>query len=110
MAILGEGGPMLIKMTEAARYKLKEMVVNRAQTPRIDADVAGGCGMTVKFSIVFDEPRRNDLTIEMDGIQIRFDRFTKRYLNVETQIDYSDEHGFLVGESFASSACAIEID
>ncbi|WP_066255291.1 iron-sulfur cluster biosynthesis family protein [Neobacillus drentensis] len=101
---------MLIKMTEAARYKLKEMVVNRAQTPRIDADVAGGCGMTVKFSIVFDEPRRNDLTIEMDGIQIRFDRFTKRYLNVETQIDYSDEHGFLVGESFASSACAIEID
>ncbi|MDR7236916.1 iron-sulfur cluster biosynthesis family protein [Neobacillus drentensis] len=101
---------MLIKMTEAARNKLKEMVVNRAQTPRIDADVAGGCGMTVKFSIVFDEPRRNDLTIEMDGIQIRFDRFTKRYLNVETQIDYSDEHGFLVGESFASSACAIEID
>jgi Fe-S cluster assembly iron-binding protein IscA len=110
MAILGEGGPMLIKMTEAARNKLKEMVVNRAQTPRIDADVAGGCGMTVKFSIVFDEPRRNDLTIEMDGIQIRFDRFTKRYLNEETQIDYSDEHGFLVGESFASSACAIEID
>ncbi|NHC43036.1 iron-sulfur cluster biosynthesis family protein [Bacillus sp. MM2020_1] len=101
---------MLIKMTEAARNKLKEMVVNRAQTPRIDADVAGGCGMTVKFSIVFDEPRRNDLTIEMDGIQIRFDRFTKRYLNEETQIDYSDEHGFLVGESFASSACAIEID
>ncbi len=101
---------MLIKMTEAARNKLNEMVDNRAQTPRIDADVAGGCGMTVKFSIVFDEPRRNDLTIEMDGIQIRFDRFTKRYLNVETQIDYSDEHGFLVGESFASSACAIEID
>ncbi|WP_335391865.1 iron-sulfur cluster biosynthesis family protein [Neobacillus drentensis] len=110
MAIFGEGGPMLIKMTEEARKKLKEMMVNRAQTPRIDADVAGGCGMTVKFSFVFDEPRRNDLIIETDGIEIRLDRFTKRYLNEETHIEYSDEHGFLVGESFASSACAIEID
>lgn len=100
----------MIKMTEAAMNKLKEMVVNGNQTPRIDAEVAGGCGMSVKFSIVFDEPRRNDLCIEKDGIQIRLDRFTKRYLNEETQIDYRDKHGFLVGESFASSACAIEID
>lgn len=90
--------------------KLKELVVNGAQTPRIDADVAGGCGMTVKFSIVFDEPRRNDLIIEMDGIQIRLDRFTKRYLDEETHIDYNDVNGFLVGESFSSSACAIEIE
>jgi Fe-S cluster assembly iron-binding protein IscA len=100
----------MIKVTEAAMNKLKEMVVNGNQTPRIDAEVAGGCGMSVKFSIVFDEPRRNDLCIEKDGIQIRLDRFTKRYLNEETQIDYRDKHGFLVGESFASSACAIEIN
>lgn len=100
----------MIKMTKEAMNKLKEMAVNEDQTPRIDAEVAGGCGMTVKFSIVFDEPRRNDFIIEMDGIQIRLDRFTKRYINEETEIDYSSEHGFLVGESFASSACAIEID
>jgi Fe-S cluster assembly iron-binding protein IscA len=101
---------MLIKMTESALKKIKEMVFNGEQTPRIDAEVAGGCGMTVKFSLVFDEPRRNDIIIEMDGIQIRLDRFTKRYLDEETQIDYYDDRGFLVGESFASSACAIEID
>ncbi|MCM2532388.1 hypothetical protein NDK43_08290 [Neobacillus pocheonensis] len=101
---------MMIKMTEAAMNKLKEMMVNEDQPPRIDAEVAGGCGMTVKFSIVFDEPRRNDLCIEMGGIQIRLDRFTKRYLNEETQIDYRNELGFLVGESFTSSACAIEIE
>jgi Fe-S cluster assembly iron-binding protein IscA len=99
----------MIKMTKEAINKLKEMVVNGDQTPRIDAEVAGGCGMTVQFSIVLDEPRRNDFIIETDGIQIRLDRFTKRYINEETQIDYSDEHGFLVGESFASSACAIDI-
>lgn len=90
--------------------KLKEMAVNGEQTPRLDADVAGGCGMTVKFSIVFDEPRRNDLIIETEGIQIRLDRFTKRYLDEETQIDYNPEQGFLVGESFISSACSIQID
>jgi len=101
---------MLIKMTESAMNKLKEMAVNGEQTPRIDAEVAGGCGVSVKFSIVFDEPRRNDFIIEMDGIQIRLDRFTKRYLDEVTHIDYNDENGFLVGESFTSSACAIEIE
>ncbi len=101
---------MMLKMTEAATNKLKELAVNADGIPRIDAEVAGGCGMSVKFSIVFDEPRRNDLCIEMDGIQIRLDRFTKRYLDEETQIDYQEEYGFLVGDSFISSACAIDID
>lgn len=101
---------MILKMTDAALNRIKELAVNEVGIPRIDAEVAGGCGMSVKFSIVFDEPRRNDLLIEMEGIQIRMDRFTKRYLDEETVIDFQDEHGFLVGDSFISSACAIEID
>ncbi|MGG3448575.1 HesB/IscA family protein [Domibacillus aminovorans] len=101
---------MVITLTEAALDKLKAMVFKEEQSPRIDADVAGGCGLSVKFTLVFDEPRRNDTVIEYDGIHIRMDHFTKRYVDIETQIDYTDEHGFLVGESFASSACTIEID
>lgn len=101
---------MVINLTEAALNKLKAMVFKGEQLPRIDADVAGGCGVSVKFKLVFDEPRRNDLVIEYEGLQIRMDRFTKRYLDIETHIDYTDEHGFLIGESFASSACAIEIE
>lgn len=101
---------MMIKMTEAAINKLKEMMANENLNPRIDAEISGGCGISVKFSIVFDEPRQNDLCLEMEGIQIQIDRFTKRYLNEETHIDYSEEQGFVVGESFASSACAIPID
>ena len=50
-----------------------------------------------------------DTTIEYENIKIAIDRFSKRYLEEETQIDYNDEQGFLVGESFASSACAIPI-
>ncbi|MBT2655521.1 iron-sulfur cluster biosynthesis family protein [Bacillus sp. ISL-18] len=101
---------MIIKMTEAAIDKLKELAEINEGIPRIDAEVAGGCGITVKFSILFDEPRRNDLCMEIEGIQLRMDRFTKRYLDEETEIDYQDEQGFLVGDSFTSSSCAIELD
>ncbi|MCM3651949.1 iron-sulfur cluster biosynthesis family protein [Metabacillus litoralis] len=100
---------MVITLTDAALKKLKEKMLVEQHSPRIDADIAGGCGISVKFSLVFDESRRNDTVIEYDEIQIRIDKFTKRYLDEETQIDYSDEQGFLVGESFESSACSIEI-
>ena len=47
--------------------------------------------------------------IEYENIKIAFDRFTKRYLEEVTPIDYTEENGFIVGESFASSACSIPI-
>jgi len=100
---------MIVTLTEAALNKLKEMVVEEEHSPRIDANIAGGCGVSVAFKLIFDEPRIGDTVIEYEGIKIAIDRFSKRYLDEETQIDYSDEHGFLVGESFESSACAIEV-
>lgn len=100
---------MVIKISEVAMNKLQEVASQEKLVPRIDADVAGGCGLSVKFSIVWDEPRRNDTIIEYEGIQIRLDHFTKRYLDQETQIDYQDEQGFIVGDQFTSSACSIEI-
>ncbi|MCD1162879.1 iron-sulfur cluster biosynthesis family protein [Peribacillus frigoritolerans] len=101
---------MIVKITDAAMNKLKEMTRKDAQIPRIDADIAGGCGVSVKFSLVLDEPRRNDAIIEYEGVQLRLDHFTKRYLDEETQIDYLEDRGFIVGESFAASACAIEVN
>ncbi|WP_332631734.1 HesB/IscA family protein [Halalkalibacter flavus] len=101
---------MVITLTDAALNKLKGVEFKKEQSPRIDADVAGGCGVSIKFSLVFDEPRRNDTVIKYEGIQLYIDQFTKRYLDETTQIDYSDEQGFLVGESFESSACSIEIE
>jgi Fe-S cluster assembly iron-binding protein IscA len=100
---------MIITLTEAALTKLKEMVLTEEHSPRIDANLAGGCGVSVAFKLIFDEPRVGDTIIEYEDIKISIDRFSKRYLEEETQIDYNDEQGFIVGESFASSACAIEI-
>ncbi|WP_423800647.1 HesB/IscA family protein [Neobacillus sp. SAB-20_R2A] len=97
---------MVISLTEAAVNKLKKIDTNENQFPRIDADIAGGCGISVKFTLIFDEMRRNDTVIEYEGIQIRIDHFTKRYLDEVTQVDYTEEQGFHVGESFSSSACA----
>ncbi|WP_231603559.1 iron-sulfur cluster biosynthesis family protein [Bacillus sp. FJAT-27231] len=98
----------MIRLTEPAVKQLKAMVLEEKNSPRIDADVAGGCGVSVRFQLVFDEPRRNDKVIDCQGIEIRMDRFTERYLDTETQVDYTEELGFLVGESFTSSDCAIE--
>ncbi|RHW36571.1 hypothetical protein D1B33_09165 [Lysinibacillus yapensis] len=101
---------MMITITEAAMNKLKEIMLREGQSPRLDADVAGGCGMSVKLSLVFDEPRLNDTNIEYEGIQFKMDHFTKRYLNEETLIDYTNATGFLVGDSFEASACSIDLD
>lgn len=98
---------MDIILTEKALEKLKELVSMEKPSPRIDADIAGGCGISVKFALVFDAPRRKDTVIDYEDIQIQIDPFTKRYLGEVTQIDYTDEDGFLVGENFISGDCAI---
>ena len=100
---------LLITLTDTAIQKLSTMEWEEGNFPRIDCDVAGGCGISVSFKLIFDEPRKNDSVLEYNGIRILLDRFTRKNLDEVTQIDYSDEHGFTVGENFVSSACAIEI-
>jgi Fe-S cluster assembly iron-binding protein IscA len=104
-----EKDEMRLSVTESALEKLHTLVLTKGQLPRIDADVSGGCGMSVEFSLVFDEARRNDYILELNGIHIRMDRFTHRYIGEETQIDFTEEKGFFVGDQFFSSACSIEI-
>ncbi|MBY7144199.1 iron-sulfur cluster biosynthesis family protein [Virgibacillus sp. NKC19-3] len=101
---------MTITLTDSALDQLKTTEIKEERYPRIDAEMAGGCGISVKLKLVFDGVRRKDSVIEYEGIQIRIDRFSKRYLDEETQIDYNIEQGFLIGTSFISSACAIELD
>ncbi|NGY76075.1 iron-sulfur cluster biosynthesis family protein (plasmid) [Bacillus megaterium] len=101
---------MLLKLTEAAFRQLKTMELQKGQTPRIETDITGGCGISIEFTLVIDEPRRNDILLTYESFQIHIDQFTKRYLDEETKIDYRDKEGFLVGESFASNACAFEFN
>ncbi|RST57223.1 hypothetical protein D5F11_023520 [Siminovitchia terrae] len=101
---------MLITLTESALKKLKFLDIKEGKIPRIDADVTGGCGMSVSFKFVVDEPRKNDHIVEYNGIQIGMDRFTLRNLGNMTEVDYTEEKGFIVGDSLSSGTCAIEFN
>src|SRR5690242_4409753 len=98
---------MIISITDFAMNKLQERIVIEEYSPRIDAEIAGGCGLSVKFTLSFDEPRRNDTVTEYKGVKFLIDHFTKRYLDEEVHINFSNEYGFLIAERFASSACAL---
>lgn len=100
---------MIISLTERALKQLQTMELPENQFPRIDAEMAGGCAVAISFKLVFDEERPLDTVLEYEGIQIHIDRFTKRYLDEETQIDFTEEDGFIVGEPLAQSACALPV-
>ena len=95
---------MKVMLTPLAREKLKGMPVTESDVLRIDAEMRGGCGISVQFSIVLDEPRRNDAVIDCGaGVFLHIDRFTERYMEEETVVDYTDDAGFIIGDSFDSS-------
>ncbi len=79
------------------------------KAPRIDAEITGGCGMSVNISLIFDEPRPNDNHIAYKGITINIDTFTKRYLDDITQVDYTEEQGFVIGKRWSQTVCAIQV-
>ncbi|OES44992.1 iron-sulfur cluster biosynthesis family protein [Domibacillus iocasae] len=95
---------MKIELTLSARQQLLGWPVTESQVPRIDANLSGGCSLSVHFSLVLDEPRRNDTVIDCgDGVSLYIDRFTDRYMEEETVVDYTDEDGFIFKNSFGSS-------
>ena len=98
---------MKMELTLSARQQLTQWPVTESQVPRIDANLSGGCGLSVHFSLVLDEPRRNDTIIDCgDGISLYIDRFTERYLGEETFIDYTGDAGFIFKDSF-DSGCTV---
>ncbi|WP_046174489.1 iron-sulfur cluster biosynthesis family protein [Domibacillus indicus] len=95
---------MNIILTEAARQQLLDWPIEENAVIRLDANVSGGCGMAVQFSIVLDEPRRNDTAYDCGhGIFLCMDLFTRRYLEEELIIDYTNASGFSFADSFGSS-------
>lgn len=100
---------MIISLTERALKELQSMELPENTFPRIDADMSGGCGVAIEFKLVFDESRPLDTVLEYEGIEIHIDRFTKRYLDEETQIDFDEEVGFMVGEPLSQSVCALPV-
>ena len=98
---------MNIVLTEAARRQLLLSKPNDGRVLRIDAVMSGGCGVSVRLSIVWEEPRRNDTILSLDdALQLHIDRFTERYLEEKTIVDYTEAAGFVFGSGF-DAGCTI---
>lgn len=92
---------MNIVLTEAARRQLILSKPNDGRVLRIDAVMSGGCGVSVRLSIVWEEPRRNDTILSLgDALQLHIDRFTERYIEEKTIVDYTEAAGFVFGNRF----------
>ncbi|WP_309089101.1 iron-sulfur cluster biosynthesis family protein [Domibacillus sp.] len=95
---------MSIVLTDAARRQLLASSPAEGHVPRIDAEMSGGCGVSVRFSLVWEEPRRGDTVVPLgDDLFLHLDRFTERYLEEHTLVDYSETDGFIFGDGFNSS-------
>ncbi|SDH98811.1 Fe-S cluster assembly iron-binding protein IscA [Alteribacillus persepolensis] len=99
---------MAITFSETAREKLRDLTLAEGHVLRIDADMAGGCGISMSCTLKQDEPRRMDKVLECDGISIHIDSFTERYLDSDTHIDYTEEGLIIEGQDFSSS-CSFDM-
>ncbi|GAA3313128.1 hypothetical protein GCM10020331_002510 [Ectobacillus funiculus] len=62
------------------------MRLEKGKLPRIDADVAGGCGMSIKFTLVFLMNHDEEIhVLNVMGFRFKWIVFTKRYLDETTK-------------------------
>lgn len=85
---------MKIRVTQTALEELKTYDIPAGQGIRLDAEMNGGCRSTVDFYLAFDDPRKNDTVVEVEGIPFYIDRFTQRYVGDDLQFDYHPAYGF----------------
>jgi iron-sulfur cluster assembly protein/iron-sulfur cluster insertion protein len=78
---------------------------NHGKTLRVYVEKGGCSGM--QYSMVFDEKRPDDFTVEMHGAIVVVDPFSVKYLR-GTVVDFSDEltgGGFKLNNPNARQSC-----
>jgi len=87
---------MRIELTETARVTLASLAAAGKERPlRINGELVGGCGMTVEYSLVWDDPLPQDELHEKEGLCFLLDRETKEFIGAEQlTIDYRENQGF----------------
>lgn len=86
---------MSIHITEAAKTKLVSLSPDGHRPLRINGELVGGCGMTVEYSLVWDDQYPQDIVGEVDGFTVLLDPETEGYIGSEDiTIDYRVNQGF----------------
>ncbi|UOQ84050.1 iron-sulfur cluster biosynthesis family protein [Gracilibacillus salinarum] len=100
---------MNITLTKLAQKALQTETIPEGQLPRLDAELTGGCGISLTYSLIVDEKRPMDTIIEINGITFQIDHFTKRYLDTETSlvIDYCADKGYFIEKYYQTNTCDV---
>ena len=98
----------VIAVTENAATEIKSMLANpenQGKTLRVYVEQGGCSGM--QYSMVYDEQRPDDFSVEMHGVRVLVDPFSAKYLR-GTVVDFSDAltgGGFKLNNPNASQSC-----
>jgi iron-sulfur cluster assembly accessory protein len=98
----------VISLTENAAGEVKSLLEkpeNAGKTLRVFVEQGGCSGM--QYSLVFDEPRPDDLADQMHGVAVLIDPFSAKYLRGAV-VDFSDSltgGGFKISNPNARQSC-----
>jgi iron-sulfur cluster assembly accessory protein len=98
----------VITLTESAAEEVRAMLAqpeNAGKIMRVYVEQGGCSGM--QYSMVFDEQRLDDFSVEMFGVSVLVDPFSAKYLK-GTQVDFSSEltgGGFKIQNPNARQSC-----
>ena len=98
----------VISLTQSAAEEVKNILTlpeNAGKTLRIYVEQGGCSGM--QYSMVFDEKRSDDLSVEMHGVSVVVDPFSAKYLR-GTVVDFSNAltgGGFKISNPNAKQSC-----
>jgi iron-sulfur cluster assembly accessory protein len=100
-------GPV-VRLTESAAVEVKSLLQkteNQGKTLRVYVEQGGCSGM--QYSMVFDEPRADDVASDLHGVSVLIDPFSAKYLRGAV-VDFSDSltaGGFKVSNPNATQSC-----
>ena len=98
----------VITLTPSAAGEVKNLLTqpdNAGKTLRIYVEQGGCSGM--QYSMVFDEKRPDDFSVDMHGVSVLIDPFSAKYLR-GTVVDFSDDltgGGFKISNPNAKQSC-----
>jgi iron-sulfur cluster assembly protein len=98
----------VISLTPAAAEEVKSMLTqpdNAGKILRVYVEQGGCSGM--QYSMVFDEKRPDDFSVEMHGVSVLVDPFSSKYLR-GTVVDFSNAltgGGFKISNPNAKQSC-----
>jgi len=98
----------VVSLTENAAAEVRSLLEkpeNIGKTLRVFVEQGGCSGM--QYSLIFDEPRPDDMTSQMQGVGVLVDPFSAQYLRGAV-VDFNDSltgGGFKISNPNARQSC-----